>query len=57
MLIGGSSRCLFLWLSFMTYVQLMAYEVQINPWCFIWVLGEYFNILLEESHQLDLFYW
>ena len=57
MLIRGSSRWLFLWLNFVTYVQLMAYEVQINPWCFIWVLGEDFNILLEESYQLVLFYW
>ena len=50
MLIGGSSRWLFLWPSFGIHIQLMAYEVWINPWHFIWVPGEYINMLLEESH-------
>ena len=57
MLIGRSSRWLFLWLSFEIHIQLMAYEVRIDPWHFVWVPGKYNNMLLEESHQLDPFYW
>ena len=56
MLIRGSSRWLFLWASFEIYVQPMAYEVRINPCCFIWVPSEYIDMLLKESHLLVPFY-